>query len=336
MPRLIPATAVALLASTALASGALAAPPAVVTDIAPIHSLVAMVMGDIGAPTLFLDPGADGHDTALRPSDAGRIAAAGLIVWVGPELSPWLTEPLDTLAPDVPRLTLFQTPGWEALPAREAFGHDHGDEDHAEEGHDDHADEHNHGDEHDHADEHNHGDGHDHGDGPDPHAWLDPDIAALWVAEIATALSTLDPDNAAAYAANATAAATTLRALGAEVDAALTPVAGRPFVVAHDAYHYIEHRTGAEAMAAITLGDAADPGPAHVAQVMATLAQTNAACILADSHTSPDWIDLVRDGRAVTIVQADPSGTGLPLGPDLYPAMIRAIAMGLSTCLAQG
>ncbi len=331
MSRLPRFAAMTLLTTTSLATGALAAPPSVVTDIPAVHSLVAMVMGDLGAPDLFLDPGADGHDTALRPSDAGRIAVAGLIVWVGPELSPWLTEPMDALAPDVPRLALFQTIGWEVLPAREDFGHDHTAE--GAEGADaGHSDEHAEGHEEEHGDEH----AEDHAGEPDPHAWLNPDIAALWVAEIAAALATVDPDNAATYAANATTAATALRALGVEVDAALTPVAGRPFVVAHDAYHYIEHRTGAEAMAAITLGDAADPGPAHVAQVMATLAQTNAACILADSHTSPDWIELVRDGREVTIVQADPSGAGLPLGPDLYPAMIRAIATGLSTCLAQG
>uniref|UniRef100_A0AAN0M8D8 High-affinity zinc uptake system protein ZnuA n=1 Tax=Yoonia rhodophyticola TaxID=3137370 RepID=A0AAN0M8D8_9RHOB len=70
------------------------------TDIAPIHSLVAQVMGDLGSPDLLLPPGADPHDFALRPSDADKLANSDLIIWVGPELTPWLEDPLNALCPD--------------------------------------------------------------------------------------------------------------------------------------------------------------------------------------------------------------------------------------------
>lgn len=82
--------------------------PLVVTDIPPVHALVAQVMGDLGTPVLLLDPGADEHDFALRPSQMRDIAGAGLIVWIGPALTPWLDR---ARAPDTPALTLLPDPG---------------------------------------------------------------------------------------------------------------------------------------------------------------------------------------------------------------------------------
>jgi zinc transport system substrate-binding protein len=279
--------------------------PHVLTDIAPVQSLVAMVTGDVTSPDLILPPGSDGHDMALRPSDARRIEQADVVIWAGPALSPWLDPALATLAPDAQTLRLLETDGWASLPRRESFG----------------------GDAHD----------HDHDSGPtDPHAWMDPAIAAVWVGHIADTLATADPDNAAAYRANAATATATLTALGTEVDSLLKPHAGQPFVVGHDAYQYLETRTGLMARGAITLGDGAAPGPAHIAQVMDDLAASGARCILTDAHTNPDWITLVANGAAVTLVPADPSGAGVDQGADLYPTMIRHIATGLADCLNGG
>ena len=81
--------------------------------------------------------------------------------------------------------------------------------------------------------------GHDHGD-HDPHAWLSPDNAEVWLNTIAAALSAADPDNAGAYYANAAAAREDLTALSGEIDADLDPVRGKSFVVFHDAYQYFE------------------------------------------------------------------------------------------------
>ena len=61
-----------------LATPALAEVPSVVTDIPPVHALVAQVMGDLGQPVLLLAKGADEHDFQLRPSQAGAVADAGL------------------------------------------------------------------------------------------------------------------------------------------------------------------------------------------------------------------------------------------------------------------
>ncbi len=94
-----PALAVSLLAPLLLCS--LAAPalatPKVVTDFAPIQSLVEMVMGDTGTPTVLLPVGGDPHDFQMRPSQASVIANADVIFWDGPELMPALDRAITSL-----------------------------------------------------------------------------------------------------------------------------------------------------------------------------------------------------------------------------------------------
>lgn len=79
----------------ACASGAAwAETPKVVTDILPVHSLVAQVMGDLGTPDVIIGSGADPHHFQLRPSQMRSLTAADLVIWVGPELTPWLERTL--------------------------------------------------------------------------------------------------------------------------------------------------------------------------------------------------------------------------------------------------
>jgi zinc transport system substrate-binding protein len=84
-------------AFAALAQPGLAAVPKVVTDFAPIQSLVMQVMGDLGAPVMLNEVGGDPHDFQLRPSQAGALAKADAIFWDGPELMPGLARALKTL-----------------------------------------------------------------------------------------------------------------------------------------------------------------------------------------------------------------------------------------------
>ncbi len=336
--------------------------PRVLTDVPPVHSLVSRVMQGIGTPDLLVPPGASPHDFALRPSDAGRLAEAEVVIWAGEALTPWLGAPLGTLAPGAARLDLLSTDGWTRLPVREdaAFAHD--DDDH-EEGHgDDHGDDHggDHGGDHghdeahaegaadDHA-EHAHDDhdahddhapeddahddhAHDH-DGTDPHAWLDPAVASVWMTHIAETLAAADPANAAAYAANAAAATGELAAFAAEIDATLAPVRGRTYIVPHDAYQYFETRFDLFAAGAISLTDAATPGPARIAELRDRVSSGNVACVLTDPQTSEDWTAVLREGTEVRTARVDPDAGSLGTGPDLYPAILRKLAASLADCL---
>jgi zinc transport system substrate-binding protein len=67
-------------------------------------------MGSLGTPTLLLEKGADEHDFQLRPSQMQAIADAQTIIWIGPELTPWLDRAMaDTSALSLPLLALPAT-----------------------------------------------------------------------------------------------------------------------------------------------------------------------------------------------------------------------------------
>ena len=90
--------------------------PRVVTDIAPVHGLVAEVMAGVAVPDLLLPPGTTPHDYALRPSDARAMQQADLVFWVGEGLTPWLARSLENVAPDAQVVELLATEGTTLLP----------------------------------------------------------------------------------------------------------------------------------------------------------------------------------------------------------------------------
>lgn len=315
-----------LLCSTCLLPvSAFADVPAVMTDIAPVHSIAAQVMGDLGTPDLLLPPGADPHDFALRPSDAARLGDAELVIWVGEGLTPWLSEPLETLAPQAAHISLLDVPGWEQLDIRDVKDHG-GHDDHKE--HDDHDD---HEEHEEHADDH----AHDHGDF-DPHAWLDPKIAGVWAQEIATQLGSIDPANAAIYNANADAAVTRFDALSEGISAQLAAVTDKAYVLPHDGYQYFEARFGLTAQAAIAGIDARSPGPAQIGALRDDMAANNVVCVFSDVAIGDRWAAVITEGTSANTVQIDGIGRGLEAGPALYEAMMSRLADGFETCLGNG
>lgn len=205
--------------------------------------------------------------------------------------------------------------------------HGHDDKDHDHHGHDEHAHE-DHG--HDDRDDHDDHAGHSH-EGADPHAWLDPANASVWMAAIAHELSELDPDNAATYAANAAAGQAEMDALIAELKAVLEPVHDLHFVVFHDAYHYFENRFGMAASGAISLGDASDPGAKRIAEVRDAVVKMNVTCVFAEPQFNPGLVQTIAQS-GVHVATLDPLGTKLELGADLYPQLVRGLAQSMLSC----
>ena len=162
--------------SLALACAMMATPIAaqdvkVVTDLSVTHSLVSMVMGDVGQADLMLDRGGDPHSFQLRPSQARALSEADLIFWIGEELTPWMARALSGIEAQGEVVTLINAEGLHLQDF--AHGHDHGhghddhdhSDDHDDHGHDDHG--HSHDDEGHGHDEHGHShedEGHGHDD----------------------------------------------------------------------------------------------------------------------------------------------------------------------------
>ncbi|WP_050931516.1 zinc ABC transporter substrate-binding protein [Aestuariivita boseongensis] len=328
----------ATLFALGFATPALADVPRVATDIPPVHSLAAMVMEGVGTPELILPPGASPHEFSLRPSDARKLQEAEVIFWVGGSLTPWLEEAKDTLAGGATSVALFSVNGTLHLPYRDSaiFGDGHGHDDH---GHDDHAHKDDHGhDDHAHKDDHGHDDhghthahAHDHS-GEDPHAWLDPENAKIWLAAMADTLSEADPENAATYQANADAAQEKLTALQSELSDKLSAAGEISFVVYHDAYQYFENRFDVATRGAISISDASDPGAARVAAIRDLAQSENIACVFAEPQFNPALINAVFEEADVKTGVLDPLGADLELGATLYPALLSQMADAMAGC----
>ncbi|AZQ66067.1 zinc transporter [Silicimonas algicola] len=302
----IPLTA--LTAAFGLGTAAYAEVPRVVADIAPVHSLVARVMEGVAAPELILPPGSSPHEHTLRPSEAKALQDAELIFWIGEDLTPWFGETIATLADGATEVPLSEVEGSLILPFREGVLFDSQDA-------------------HDHDDDHGE-------DENDPHSWLSPDNAALWLDAIAGALSDADPDHAEVYAINAKAGREELSATRDDIANVLAPLKERRFVVFHDAYQYFESTFDLQAFGAISLADASDPSPARIAEIRDRIAEDGIDCVLAEPQFNAGLVDTVLDGTTARTAVLDPLGASLEPGPQFYTQLLRNLANALSDCLS--
>jgi zinc transport system substrate-binding protein len=319
---------------------ALADVPRVAVDIAPVHSLVARVMEGVGSPDLVIPPGASPHEHSLRPSEAGALQSADVVFWTGEGLTPWMADAIGTLSEGAETVELLEAEGLTRLEFREGAmfeAHDHAGEaehdehDHDEETHSDHAhDGHAHEDHADHEEAGHHD--HAHG-GYDPHAWLSPENAVIWLGVVADVLSDADPENAALYAENAAAGRAEIGALGTEIAETLAPVRDGRFIVFHDAYQYFETAFDIPASGAISLSDATDPSPARIAEIRAQVKEEGIDCVLAEPQFNPALVATVLDGTEAATGVLDPLGSDLEPGPALYLQLMRNLAATLAECL---
>ena len=282
--------------------------PQVATDIPPVHSLVSQVMGDLGTPKLIVPPGTSPHGYAMRPSEARALQNADVTFWMGPDLTPWLGRAIKSLTGNAINVALSNSEDLVRHPFRTGATFDS----------------------HDHHDHGDHGDEH---EGLDPHLWLDPDNARILLGVISSTLAGLDPTHADTYRANAAQAKKAIAALTHELDAALQPIRGRPFIVFHDAYQYFEHRFNVDASGSVALGDASSPGPARIAAIRQKVQTLGAHCVFSEPQFRSKIITTVIEGTTARSATLDPLGATLKPGPELYSQLLRNLGDNLLTCL---
>lgn len=286
------------------------AAPNVLSDIAPTHSLVSMVIGDVGESTLLINSSSSPHDFSLRPSDAGKISRAEIIFFTGSTLTPWLIDAMASLADNTPTVELISTSGTTLLEFRESNIFE-GDSSHDHSGHN-----------------------HDSSASYDPHAWLDPSNAQLWLNRISEELSAIDPDNARTYAANAAAAIVSIQETSDKVKESIKKISNTQYIVFHDSYHYFESYFDIHAAAAINLGDGTLPSISQISQLKKLLKDSDAACVFSEPQFSQRLVDTVAEGSDVKRGVLDPIGVNLPPDANLYPSLIESLADELLRCLA--
>ncbi|NTV13858.1 MAG: zinc ABC transporter solute-binding protein [Desulfobulbaceae bacterium] len=285
-----------------------AAAPRVVVTIKPIHSLVAAVMAGVAEPELLIKEAGSPHDYSLRPSDAKLLSRAQVVVRVGADFETFLNKSLRSLAAQARVVSLDGLPGISLLPARAGGVWDEHEHD---------------GDAHD---------SHDHRE-TNLHLWLDPQNGRAIAAGLVQVLTELDPANGERYRSNGAALDRRLSDLDARLGQQLQTVAGRPFVVFHDAYPYLEKRYNLRAVGSITVSPERAVGARRLAEIRAKIKATEARCVFSEPQFEPKLAVMLTEGTGAGTGVLDPEGAGLTPGPEAYFQLLEGLGRALRDCL---
>ena len=320
--RHFPALCALLFGAVFTACPAQADTPRVLVSIAPLAGIAAAVMDGVGTPDVLITGNASPHTYQLRPSDAKRLEQADLVIWVGPGLETFLEKPLTQLASHATQLELAQAPGLTHYTNRSGGVW----EPEAEDEHETEHDAPDHGHEHDDEHQHNHG-------ANDPHLWLDPRNAAAIAQLIAQQLAAQDPAHAARYASNAAAFNADVLALHARLQAQLTPLKNRGFIVFHDAYQYFEKSYGLAGRGSITLSPEVPPSAAQLAALQQRIQSHEVVCVLAEPQFRAALVDTLVGGTSARKGLVNPDASDLPLSAHLYQEYLQRLADQFAACL---
>lgn len=321
MPRILPLVVSLLLSGVLLPAQA---EVKVLTSIKPLQLIAAAIQDGTGEPAVLLPPGASPHHYALRPSDLRQVRDATLVYWIGPSLEAFLPAVLKER--QGPSVAVQDLPGLHLR--RFGAEHEHGDDDHDEA----------HGDEHGHAQggEPEYAHDHDHRPGSlDAHLWLAPANARVIATRLAADLSQADPANAARYAANLETFEAQLTAKDQALRAQLTPVAGKPYFVFHEAFDYFEEAYGLAHRGVFALGADVQPGARHVAAMREELKAAGPTCVFTEPPLQPKIATTLSSGLPVTLVELDPLGARVAVNGQGYAGLLQGVADTLSGCLAK-
>lgn len=214
----------------------------------------------------LLPAGATTHDYALAPSDLARLKGADQVLWLGPASEPYLRKILQSH----PRQLAWESlPELLRLPARAAL----------------HGDKHNHRDKHDHG--HHHGD-----DGIDPHIWWSVPNAILLTRALEQRLAADRPAWRDQLQQQRQQFEQALLAQLVEYRARLAS-GFKPFLLAHDAFHYLEEDLGIQSDAAIMLDPEARPGARHLLELKKRVQGQNIGCVLTGVLVPSGLIDKI-------------------------------------------
>lgn len=274
----------------------------IVTDIGPVQSLVARVTLGQANPSILISTNGSVHHSVLKPSQAYDLQKASHVIWIGPELLPQLDSMLAAIASNANSSALFATPGTTQYEMREDHGHS----------------------DHDHD-----------ADALDPHAWLDPKNAMIWIEEIAAIFQKADPDNAAAFGQNADQAIAELEQLDAEIVAAFADLELKPILTTHDAFQYFETRYGITPIGSLT--DVSDNalGAKTLRKLNAELAQVEHLCVLAEAGHGSKSLQALNLPKDTTQVQLDLFGLDIEDIPNRYVTTMRRLAQQIVDCAGQ-
>lgn len=123
---------------------------------------------------------------------------------------------------------------------------------------------------------------------PNPHAWMSPDNALIYVENIRKALASIDPDNAAIYEANAKAYGEKIKALSGEIKTELgkLPEDKRWLVTSEGAFSYLTRDFGLKELFLWPINADQQGTPKQVKAVIDAVREHNIHVVFSESTVS--------------------------------------------------
>ena len=308
MNRRVVAILVALLAVVAACGGTSGSPAAsnsgyrVVATTSVFADLARLALGDTVQIDSIVPAGIDVHTFEPAPSDAAKIAAADLILMNGLGLDDWvgsLIEAAQQSDANVLRLGegLDVSDAWIYLASSEAS---------AEPAY-------------------------------DPHVWLDPNGAALYIHRIAERVTQERPDLASAIKASSTEGLQSVKALDAEVGAifAAIPAERRKIVTFHDAFGYYARAYGITIVGVAIASPGQDPSAREIAVLIDAIRAAGVTTVFSEVQFPSKVLNSIAAETGATVL-ADLYSDALGAAPgDTYLGAMRANATAIAASMRQ-
>ncbi|WP_420861040.1 metal ABC transporter solute-binding protein, Zn/Mn family [Algirhabdus cladophorae] len=312
----------------------------VVSDIPALASIASeLLQGVPHEATSLTTRGDDPHHLTLRPSQARAVSRSDVLLWVGPDLSPWMGEVAEDLGGDAIVVKLSDAEVGEGHGDHD--GHDDHDDKEGHDDHDGHSDDHAEKDEHaDHEDhdEHAEKDAHDdhdehahhgHHDG-DPHHWLNLHKMEGFADRLAAVLIELAPQSKAVISKNLATVEANIKAIEDGFAAKLSELPSTSVVVLHDSYRQFTDGFGITTLSTGIGHDEVGISAKDAQQLRGFVAQPDTNCLLVPFATSQNTIATLTEGQDVHVEVLDIIGstdTG-------YLNMIEKLGSGIADCLS--
>ncbi|WP_164887240.1 metal ABC transporter substrate-binding protein [Hahella sp. KA22] len=272
----------------------------VLTSIKPLSLIVNEAFGDAVQVDYLLPPMASPHMYQLKPSDARRLQAAEVFLWVGPELERFLPKILEkyTQLEKVDALSYLESSQDTLLLAFNQSKHS---------------------DSHDHS----------HDGAHDPHVWLSANVAGAVALNLAETLSRLDPVGAD-YQSMARKYQTQMRELSEASQMAAQQLNNRNLLTYHNGFNYFANELSLNVVDVVALQPETSPGARHLSDIKAKAISLQ-ACIVVEPQYRASAIDRFFTIPNLAITEIDPMGSEYTTYSDYYRGMVKRVLECLSS-----
>jgi ABC-type Zn uptake system ZnuABC Zn-binding protein ZnuA len=266
-------------------STGVAADYTVIATTSVFADLAQLALGDNVAIETIVPAGVDVHTFEPSPADAQKLAGADLIVMNGLGLDEWalsLLEAAGKSEEDVLELA-------EGIDESNAWVYLEGEEHDEEEG-EEHSEEE--------GEEHGHG-------GTDPHIWLDPKGAAIYVDRIAARVAAELPERAAEIESARDAGLAEIAALDEElrVGFAAVEASARKIVTFHDAFGYFARAYEIEIVGVAVEAPGQEPSAKEIAALIDAIKAAGVTSVFSEAQFPSKVLDQVAAETGATVLE---------------------------------